>query len=453
MAQIPQVAAQHEAWTPLRGRWRTLPSRLWPESGAVSPIPAVDGLRALAVLLVLLLHAWVHIPWVQQALGGREYQDPVDYGRTGVQLFFVLSGFLLFQPYAKWLFGLQPRPSALLFYKRRALRVGPAYWVNLAALLLLQPLSLAALGSALAHVLFLSNVFFYSTIDRFNIVFWTMAVEVQFYVLLPAIAWLMHRVTRTLRPLTAIVVVVLGLSLVSAVAATLEKRYGQLPYVSSWLITRSGLPFWIGVFADGIVCGTLYVYLRQVARLDSRQRLLLGRWGDALFAGGLAFGLVTVFIPALHAVPYKNQLFGLIYGAMVFGVLFGRPLLRTPFESRLLRFIGLISYSLYLWHYMVLVLIEPHLSGIADIPLRTAAGFGLDVLFAVPLAYLSFQLTERPFFAARKHAHERTEAGTLPSRASDQAQGAVSRPARGSVGLSASQRAPLTATGAAGQVE
>ncbi len=69
---------------------------------------------------------------------------PINYGRTGVHLFFVLSGFLLFLPYARWLFGMGQRPSAQLFYKRRVLRIGPAYWACLAILLLAGPITAAS---------------------------------------------------------------------------------------------------------------------------------------------------------------------------------------------------------------------------------------------------------------------------------------------------------------------
>src|SRR5215472_5489881 len=115
-------------------------ARLWPESGAVSPIPALDGLRAVAVLLVMLFHSWWYMPG-QNAQGPQQGQFAINYARTGVPLFFVLSGFLLFLPYARWLFGLRPRPSTWLFYKRRALRIGPAYWVSLVILILVAPLT------------------------------------------------------------------------------------------------------------------------------------------------------------------------------------------------------------------------------------------------------------------------------------------------------------------------
>lgn len=143
----------HTSRQTARGRVTNWRSFLWPESGAVNAIPALDGLRALAVVLVLVFHAWNDLPGYIQP-GQDPYQYPLNYGRTGVHLFFVLSGFLLFLPYARWMFGIQSRPSTQLFYARRLLRVGPAYWVCLALLALTAPITVSALKDVALHVFF-----------------------------------------------------------------------------------------------------------------------------------------------------------------------------------------------------------------------------------------------------------------------------------------------------------
>src|SRR6185437_11948730 len=85
------------------GARQRLRAWLWPENGAINPIPALDGLRALAVVLVLLFHSWSDIPDGGGLIIAPDNPNPLSFGRTGVQLFFVLSGFLLFLPYARWL--------------------------------------------------------------------------------------------------------------------------------------------------------------------------------------------------------------------------------------------------------------------------------------------------------------------------------------------------------------
>jgi peptidoglycan/LPS O-acetylase OafA/YrhL/acetyltransferase-like isoleucine patch superfamily enzyme len=431
VVSLSAVALKDNVTSRLRLSKDGLLARLWPESGAVSLVPALDGLRGVAVLLVMVFHAWYYVPGLAQAIAGGEYQYAMNYLSTGVQLFFVLSGFLLFLPYARWLFGLQPRPSALLFYKRRALRVGPAYWVNLAILALAAPFALPMLGSLLAHAVFLHNIVSFPDYN-FNPVHWTMAVEVQFYVTLPAIAWAIQALARRVTLAPAAAVVLGGLSLLSLACDYLSTHHQltRIPLTATALVNRYGLPFWLSVFAAGIACSLVYTYLTQVAPPNPA---LLGRlrtWSPALFGGGVMLAGCIAVIPALHDLPSKSQVFGWLYAAMLLGVLFGPPLLRAPFESSALRFVGLISYSLYLWHVPVLSLIQPHLSAFAGVGSQTLAALALEVLIAVPLAYVSFQLTERPFFLARKRAHDPAQLGRAregPAGAAAAAVGTLAR--------------------------
>lgn len=406
------TSSPEAASTPIQSQRRRWWRRLWPESGAVSPIPALDGLRAVAVILVMLFHAWSQIPGLSQtAEGTSQFQYPISYGRTGVQLFFVLSGFLLFLPYARWLLGLQSRPSTMLFYKRRALRVGPAYWVSLVILVLAAPLTLPSLGNALVHAVFLSNVS-WATTWSINSVYWTMAVEVQFYVLLPLFGLLAYALTRRTSPILAMVLVVVGLSLVSILAALLNHFgvFTNIPVASTMLIESPALSRWVSVFAVGMACSVAYVYLTQIKRLNTKQGRNLSVVANVIMVAGLLLGLMLVFLAPLGRLPLSASLIGWSYGALLFGVLFGWPFLGRTFASRVLRFIGLISYSVYIWHNVVLQLIEPHLVFLTSTPERVAAGFVLDVLFSIPVAYASYLLTERPFFAARKKSHETSRA-------------------------------------------
>lgn len=386
--------------------WRAMRARLWPESGAISPIPCLDGVRAVAVLLTMLFHAWWILPGVSSA-PQQAVQYPINYGRTGVHLFFVLSGFLLFLPYARWLFQLQGRPSALNFYKRRILRVGPAYWCSLLLLTMAAPLSALAIKDLIVHAFFLSNLFPFS-VYSINGVFWTMAIEVQFYVLLPLIGWIAYALTRRVGPASSTILVGGGLLAISLGSGLIERHVGSghLASVSSFIVGEPSLPHWLDVFGDGIVCSVAYTYLTRVWRRDGRRERYLTIAGSAILGGGVALALIVTFVPRMHTLAINGVLFGWSYAAILFGLLFGAVLPRRLFESRILRFVGLISYSLYIWHIVIIELIEPHLAGLATSQQRVAVGFVLDVILSIPVAYLSYQLTERPFFAARKRAHE-----------------------------------------------
>src|SRR5262249_33769743 len=124
---------------------------------------------------------------------------------TGVQLFFTLSGFLLFRPYIAAMFNGKQLPSARRFYWKRALRILPAYWVALAILLYFSwPIAKDPQWlNALTHVLFIHDMF-----PRYNRdidgPFWTLAVEAQFYLLMPwiaaTVAWVIGHARRGQAP-------------------------------------------------------------------------------------------------------------------------------------------------------------------------------------------------------------------------------------------------------------
>lgn len=399
---IPPTAQQPEMRRSLRA-W------LWPESGAVSPIPALDGLRALAVLLVILFHAWTFVPGYLQK-GQNPSQYAIFYGKTGVQLFFVLSGFLLSLPYAQWAFGLRSRPETLMFYKRRALRVGPAYWVSLVILILTGPLTLSALKDLALHIVFLSNTTWETTFS-INGVYWTMAIEVQFYALLPAIGWALKTLSQKIGVLRATAVLFSILVVISLLSYTLGNvsALNSIPLVSSALLTYSAMPYWLAVFGCGISCSILYTYLQKVAHLDRRQARRLPGIFTRLFLLGALFALALAFVPALHATFALDLWFGVAYTGLLVGVLFGAPILRKPFESRLMRFIGLTSYSFYIWHRVVLHVLAPHLHILhLSLPLQVFALFVIGTIASAAVAYCSYQFLERPFINARKHAHEAT---------------------------------------------
>jgi surface polysaccharide O-acyltransferase-like enzyme len=186
----------------------------FPLDNGPQEIRSLDGLRAVAALLVILYHAFVFsVSNIKLSLGPVNLYPAWNYGRTGVQLFFVLSGFLLFLPYARAILLGWQLPAARKFYQRRILRIVPAYWVCLAILVLISLptyLSKVGLKNIATHMFFIHNVFpsFDSSIQG---PFWTMAVEAQFYLLLPAIAWLIARFVGATHSLVRLTIGMCGL--------------------------------------------------------------------------------------------------------------------------------------------------------------------------------------------------------------------------------------------------
>jgi peptidoglycan/LPS O-acetylase OafA/YrhL len=107
-------------------------------------------------------------------------------------------------------------------------------------------------------------------------------------------------------------------------------------------------------------------------------------------------------------------LVGCGYALLVLGVLWSGKRIRAPFESRVIVFIGLISYSLYLWQEPLLRFVTPFLTGLPA-GVRIGSSLLVGVLLSVPVAYLSYQFVERPFLQRRRRLAE-GERGVAPEQ-------------------------------------
>jgi peptidoglycan/LPS O-acetylase OafA/YrhL len=156
-----------------------------------------------------------------------------------------------------------------------------------------------------------------------------------------------------------------------------------------------------------MACSALYVYVKQVRPMSVRDVVTLRITSTALFVLGIGVAVTIAFVPGLDRLPIKAAIFGWAYTGVLLGVLFGSRIIRQVFEMPALRFVGLISYSLYIWHMVVMNAVGDWLLP-ADLAIQQTviARLAIGLFVAVPVAYLSYQLTERPFLGARRRAHE-----------------------------------------------
>jgi peptidoglycan/LPS O-acetylase OafA/YrhL len=358
------------------------------ERAALAPggyIPAFDGLRALAVAVVVLVHAFgtSHVALVERIARA---------GWIGVDLFFVLSGFLI----TRILLDSRAHPHYFRnFYARRVLRIWPAYYALLAVAYVFG----AQLDGPAVHVRWPAFVLFVQNLQGSSLferaahpsralgVTWTLAIEEQFYLLWPLF------VRRASRPrLVAILLGVLALS----------------PFLRFAFFRAGGLEAsFTPLRLDGLAAGALLALLATDARL-SRERLRV--WSRRLI--GLVLGpcvLGVVLLAGLttgsladdvwRAVRYSGLALGfagLVAAALIPGML-PAWLTRAP-----LRYVGRISYGIYLSHTLVLILFE-HVEVPALFGLPHAVLVGLRFLVAcavvVALATLSWFAFERPILA------------------------------------------------------
>lgn len=267
-----------------------------PEVGYIAP---VEGLRGVAVLLVIFFHYVVvreavhDDPWIAAIASIEAINRIVHHGYLGLDLFFVISGFLLALPWFVHADMGRPPPSARGFYRRRFWRIAPAYYVQLAALFLVvlpllhgwsywrSDLYVFALN-AVAHGLFVHNLAPLTSASMgVNGALWTLGVEAQFYLLLPLVAPLFVR-----RPATMLIV---------SMAIALGWRW---TVESDFL--RAQLPAYLGHFALGIVLGRAWLGRRdRDAALARISHTVLGR-GPLAFVGRVSYSAYLYHLPLLY---------------------------------------------------------------------------------------------------------------------------------------------------------
>ena len=331
----------------------------------------IDGLRALAVLPVILFHAGF------QAFSG---------GFVGVDVFFVISGYLITSIILK---EKQEGTFTLLgFYERRARRILPALFLVMFACLpfawwCLLPADMKSFSQSVAAVsVFSSNILFWHDIGYFNIEAelkpflhtWSLAVEEQYYLLFPIFLLLTWRLGK--RWIIGLLTVVAVISLAVAQWGSLDRQYFtfyMLPTRGWEILVGAFIAFFLRTKDDNTI------KLEKISQSFSVIGLLLITYAVCAFDKRTPFPSLYTLIPTLGT--------GLI-------ILFATPqtIVGKLLGSNLFVGIGLISYSAYLWHFPLFVFAR-HFSTSEPRKLQLAA---LAVV-AMLLAYLSWKFVETPF--------------------------------------------------------
>jgi peptidoglycan/LPS O-acetylase OafA/YrhL len=348
-------------------------------------IPVLDGLRAVAILLVICFH-------FQQGRPPSLVGKIAVGGQTGVDLFFVLSGFLI----TGILLDSKGSPHFLRnFYARRILRIFPLYYGALIAYYIVGPyLHLNAWTpwrKGIWFWFFLQNVFIMSPSGTVSGPghFWSLAVEEHFYLVWPFVVMLAPR-DRLLR----VAGFAIGLSLLTRVILI---NYGTFYFTLARL--------------DGLAMGAaLAIFARRqggsLARLVTPATILLGTLGPALiltqfFVSGQGLTVIQIL---------KSTLVDLAYACVMILVLEKRLgwNLHRLLSGRILGSIGKYSYGMYVFH--LAILFELGRAGIPYNPLGVAAA--IFVTWAI--AWLSWNLFEKRFLRMKRFFEYRPEETAAP---------------------------------------
>lgn len=475
------VAVEHEqTGSAVVRAWRALSKRILdlfvvdPSTGHA--LGYIDGLRALAVLLVVFLHGYdagtvrgqlpsgfIGIPLTPWRV---DVAPILNHGGMGVRLFFVLSGFLLAQSWIKANYTGAPRPSIRTYFNLRIFRIVPAYYVCLLlTLLFFTPIfipqalvySRDGLAILLAHLTFLQFYFpLSSTSFNFDGVLWTLTIEATFYVILPLIIPFFYR-KRWMLGLSGAILIQVGWLYAcqhyfGGLTQVVQSSVAGNPYLAphfntaeSQLFLQMQFPRHLADFCLGITCCNFFMH--------ARLKLPLGRILSALrspVAGAVYFALGwAIMLPYMYTAPLPDgtdyapwwnanptlftslvYYFSEIVAALacvllLAGLCFGFPRMRAAFSVLPVRLIGIISYSVYLWHVPVIFVIErnPAISALPPTE-RFHMVLLLDLLLALPLSAFLYLAVERPFM---RYARDKARA---KAAAAAKAQAMIAAPVR-----------------------
>ncbi|WP_243772965.1 acyltransferase family protein [Actinomadura barringtoniae] len=380
-------------------------------AAAAGHLANLDGLRAVAALSILVFH--VASTGGQIRLEG--WQWLFNGGQIGVPVFFVLSGFLLYRPWVRSLLEGRPNPRTVGYLIKRALRILPAYWLVIACYMVTAGRAHVAEPQAWIPLLTLTHTYdpaswYDSSLGPAHLgQMWTLVVEAAWYLVLPLIAaalsWWASRAEPTLsaycRRLLWGLAALAAISPLYSIAIFVPDRH---PLLGLWL------PRFFAWFALGMALAVLVVWARlEPAGTVARAcRTVSASWGVCWLGAAMLFALgasplagpLDLLTPdAFWTSEAHIFVNGLCALALVAPVALappeGQPGLDAILGNRVMRFLGKISYGIFLWQMLLVVgwfrWTDRAFNG--DLPID------LPVLAAatIALATVSHYLVERPF--------------------------------------------------------
>ena len=338
-------------------------------NGQLMRISGADGLRALACLLVVWHHTTQRFnpeksaAWIQgiHFFGMR--------AEVGVSLFFVLSGCLLSLPFWNSFVSGDRFPSLKFYAINRAARIIPAYWFNLllCTLVALWVFDLNINWWRLISGLLFINSYHYSSFfpAELNGPLWSIGLEVSCYVLLPAVLFLIIKISK--RSSVAIAGIIGCIVILQILNPWVINNFMTSNKLKGWQYGLTGgakqwLPYWnIGSFFTQFLCGSLAALIIIVLRARGTLKSLTFDISAVLFATA-AIWLVAIGVEpgapnSFTKQPYMAPFFAILMAGVIVSASLSTQVYKL-LDNKLFQWIAKISFSIYLWHMFLIVIIE-----------------------------------------------------------------------------------------------
>lgn len=395
-----------------------------PGAGMTRRQRGIDGLRALAAGSVLVYHCWLYGSEDGPARLAGLGTSVVSHLASGVLLFFVLSGYLLYRPFADAILGGRPLPSTATYARNRFLRIVPAYVVVLlvigvlfASAQLRAPEGDLVLGRLTAEPLvFLANLALVQNYHPDALLTgigpaWTLVIEVGFYVTLPLVSVLGARAARgRLRrhPVAAALVAPVLLSVLGwagkVLAEVVRRRTGSDGWGADWtsVLSRSFLAN-ADLFAPGMLLAIVQLQVEA-------GKWALPRWwraGAATLGGAILLATAVTIDGRLGTVPYDVAVLwgiSLLIATALCSTTTHMPTRRGPWDwldHRAVVSVGVASYGLFLWHEPLVRTLESRGWTLAGAP-GFATSFLVVAAVAGGLATLTHRFVEAPALGRKR---------------------------------------------------
>lgn len=364
----------------------------------INYIKVLDGVRAIAIIIIVWYHFWQQ-SWIYFHIGSVNLDFLPRYGYLLVDMMILLSSFCLFLPYARSMVYHDEIPNTKKFYRNRITRIVPSYLLSMLISIIFMLISSKNISfpfflkDTLTHLFFVHNLF-PSIISSTNYigVLWTVALEVQFYLIFPILAkkFMKHPI------ITYFVMMIIGITstIVIHFTATTDN-------IS--LLVNNPLTFFM-VYANGMMGCYLYIkYTKNKKRNIIKDLIFAIISISCIFIYKYLCSTISLDIQKWQ-IDYRILL-SFLFIIFIISSILSIKYYRFLFENKLMKFIALISYNLYIYHQFIAVKLKefqiPYWSG--DIPPNILGDskwqreyFILCIIVSIIIAIICTYFVEKP---------------------------------------------------------